>query len=91
MFRAMKNKTPLQELIASIYSLEATSYLLPIYEWLNVNKERLISAEREMVAKAYSAGQEFEWGTDPNDTSKDLEPCCESGYVYFDTRYGTKL
>ena len=83
----MKNKTPLQELLDYIDSLEATAYLLPIYEWLGANKERLLEDEREMVANAWDTALLYDNGIDPDDYSQKLGPASELGLEYYDRRY----
>lgn len=79
----MKNKTPLLELMAAIYKLPP----LAVYEWMEANKERLIEAEREMVAKAWDTALEYDNGIDPDDYSQELSPASDLGLEYYDRRY----
>ena len=66
--------------MAAIDSLEATAHLLPIYEWMEANKERLIESEREMVQKAWVQGNTEGW-----EMNSDWP---EHGFEYYDENYG---
>ena len=57
------------------------------YKWMEENKERLIAAEREMVAKAWDTALEADNGIDPDDYSQELVPASMLGLEYYDRRY----
>lgn len=80
----MKNKTPLQELLAAINDLPP----LAVYQWTEANKSRLLEAELNMVALAYVAGIDMDWGSEAYDIEDDATRNPEYGYEYFDCRYG---
>lgn len=80
MINIMKNKTPLQELMAAIYDLPP----LAVYKWMEANKVRLIAAEREMLARAWVSGfYYYDFGNDTQDL-----PIAPLANTYVDNHYG---
>lgn len=79
----MKNKTPLQELLAAFDDNGSIDFCL----WVKANKDRLLIADRAVVSKAWVAGLDSKYSTDPGDTSKGREPVAAYGYPYYDKHY----
>jgi hypothetical protein len=81
----MKKKSPVRQLLDAIEAQTPST----LKQWVEENKDRILEDERDMVALAWVSGADFEYGVDPENTSKDSERDPQYGYPYFDTRYGT--
>jgi len=82
----MKKKSPVRQMLDAIEAHTPSN----LKQWVEENKERILEDERDMVALAWVHGADFEYGTGPDDTSKDSERDPQYGYPYFDTRYVTE-
>ena len=74
-------KTPLQEVSENFFKLPSDKFI----EWFGRNRERLTTAEHEMVVYGWEAGK-----VDGKNISYNGHSLHESGKQYYRTKYGER-